>query len=238
MKKKKCPYCGRRVPYSVAFSRRRKAEYVCKNCGRESRVVVKRTVIPAFAVCVVISVAVFALWVYMKLIYNPLGILAIALPLIIFTLISPRFVYFEPLKKYKKTMEAKKAGIAYSDNLAVSELDKEFSGMDSGNRFSINTDIFNQIKADRTSTRESANRSDISSTSAGTEDSFVHVINNVSEQHAVDDAPLKKLHSEGSRINRHYIIPPEQEEAIPADTADDLKQQKPDVDIISENKRN
>ena len=110
MKKKKCPYCGRRVPYSVAFSRRRKAEYVCKNCGRESRVVINRSVILAFIICAIISIAIFVLWVYLKLTYNPLGIVAIAVPLIIFTIISPRFVRFEPLRKYKKTMEAKKAG--------------------------------------------------------------------------------------------------------------------------------
>ncbi|MBR0337812.1 MAG: hypothetical protein IIX22_05310, partial [Ruminococcus sp.] len=75
MKKKKCPYCGRRVPYSVAFSRRRKAEYVCKNCGRESRVVINRSVILAFIICAIISIAIFVLWVYLKLTYNPLGIL-------------------------------------------------------------------------------------------------------------------------------------------------------------------
>ena len=166
MKKKKCPYCGRRVPYSVAFSRRRKAEYVCKNCGRESRVVINRSVILAFIICAIISIAIFVLWVYLKLTYNPLGIVAIAVPLIIFTIISPRFVRFEPLRKYKKTMEAKKAGIAYSDNLAVSEIDNEFSGIDTGNKFTVNTDIFNQIKAERTTAREQAERNDISSTSA------------------------------------------------------------------------
>jgi subtilisin family serine protease len=47
-------------------------------------------------------------------------------------------VRFEPLKKYKKTMEAKKAGIAYSDNLSVSEIDNEFSGLDTGNKFTVN----------------------------------------------------------------------------------------------------
>ena len=128
MRKKKCPYCGRRVPYSVCFGRRRKAEFVCPRCGRESRVYISRSVIFAFLICAILSIALFVLWVYLKLTYNPLGIAAVALPLIIFGLISPRFVNFEPLKKYKKTMEAKRAGIAYSDNLAVSELDNEFSG--------------------------------------------------------------------------------------------------------------
>ena len=240
MKKKKCPYCGRRVPYSVAFSRRRKAEYVCKNCGRESRVVIKRSVILAFLICAIISIAIFVLWVYLKLTYNPLGIVAIAIPLIIFTIISPKFVRFEALKKYKKTMEAKKAGIAYSDNLSVSEIDNEFSGFDSGSRFSINSDIFNQIKAERTTAKEQAENNEISSTSNEIDNSYVHVIDDVSEQHSVDEAPLKKLHSEGSRVNRHYISPPVQEEQpIPVyeEVEDDVKEYKPDGNKYSANRR-
>ncbi len=165
MRKKKCPYCGRRVPYSVCFGRRRKAEFVCPRCGRESRVYISRSVIFAFLICAILSIALFVLWVYLKLTYNPLGIAAVALPLIIFGLISPRFVNFEPLKKYKKTMEAKRAGIAYSDNLAVSELDNEFSGLDSGSGFRINSDVFNQIKADRSASREQISENELSSTS-------------------------------------------------------------------------
>ena len=132
MKKKKCPYCGKRVPYSVCFGRRRKAEYVCPRCGRESRVTISRSVIFVFLICAILSISVFVLWMYLKLTYNPLGIVAVALPLIIFGLVSPRFVNFEPLKKYKKTMEAKRAGIAYSDNLAVSEIDSS-SAAEKGN---------------------------------------------------------------------------------------------------------
>ena len=182
MKKKKCPYCGRRVPYSVAFSRRRKAEYVCKNCGRESRVVINRSVILAFIICAIISIAIFVLWVYLKLTYNPLGIVAIAVPLIIFTIISPRFVRFEPLRKYKKTMEAAQA-----------------------------------------------------------EKPMVHVIDDVSEQHSVDEAPLKKLHSEGSRVNRHYITLPTDESAeVPEvfeEAEDDVKEYRPDGNKYSANRR-
>ncbi len=170
-----------------------------------------------------------------------LGIVAIAVPLIIFTIISPRFVRFEPLRKYKKTMEAKKAGIAYSDNLAVSEIDNEFSGFDTGNKFTVNTDIFNQIKAERTTAREQAERNDISSTSAQAEKPMVHVIDDVSEQHSVDEAPLKKLHSEGSRVNRHYITLPTDESAeVPEvfeEAEDDVKEYRPDGNKYSANRR-
>ncbi len=239
MRKKKCPYCGRRVPYSVCFGRRRKAEFVCPRCGRESRVYISRSVIFAFLICAILSIALFVLWVYLKLTYNPLGIAAVALPLIIFGLISPRFVNFEPLKKYKKTMEAKRAGIAYSDNLAVSELDNEFSGLDSGSGFRINSDVFNQIKADRSASREQISENELSSTSDKLERPIVHVIDDVSEDHAVDNAPLKKLRSDGSRTrNRHYIS---SEPVNPAPVTDgeddDVKEYKPEGSRYSANRR-
>lgn len=64
-------------------------------------------------------------WILAGLVSNPLGILLVAIPLIIFTAASPNFVHYEPYKKYRKSMEAKKAGIAYSDNLLTSELDED-----------------------------------------------------------------------------------------------------------------
>ena len=239
MRKKKCPYCGRRVPYSVCFGRRRKAEYVCPRCGRESRVYISRSVIFAFLICAILSIALFVLWVYLKMTYNPLGIVAVAIPLIIFGLISPRFVNFEPLKKYKKTMEAKRAGIAYSDNLAVSEIDNEFSGSDLGSGFRINSDVFNQIKADRSASREQISENELSSTSDKLERPIVHVIDDVSEDHAVDNAPLKKLRSDGSRArNRHYIGS-EPVNPVPSveDEDDDVKEYKPEGSRYSANRR-
>lgn len=73
----------------------------------------------------VISLAIMAGWILAGLVSNPLGILLVAIPLIIFTAASPNFVHYEPYKKYRKSMEAKKAGIAYSDNLLTSELDED-----------------------------------------------------------------------------------------------------------------
>ena len=215
------------------------AEFVCPRCGRESRVYISRSVIFAFLICAILSIALFVLWVYLKLTYNPLGIAAVALPLIIFGLISPRFVNFEPLKKYKKTMEAKRAGIAYSDNLAVSELDNEFSGLDSGSGFRINSDVFNQIKADRSASREQISENELSSTSDKVERPIVHVIDDVSEDHAVDNAPLKKLRSDGSRTrNRHYISSePVNPAPVTDDEDDDVKEYKPEGSRYSANRR-
>ena len=63
----------------------------------------------------------------------------------------------------------------------------------------------------------------------------------ISEGHAVDDAPLKKIHSEGSRIiNRtsHYFQAPEETPAEENGAEDDVKEYKrPDSNRFSGNRR-
>lgn len=227
MEKKKCPYCSKRISYVSAYASRRKAEYVCERCGKESRVVVNRKVILAFALAAVISVAIMAGWIFAGLAHNQLGILLVAVPLIVFTVISPKFVKFVPLKKYKKSMEARKAGIEYSDNLVTSELDETDgytfgASSDTGSGFKINSDVFNTIKAERNAEREKLRDGELVSDSSEIKkpaeniESYVPVIKDVSEKHSSDDVPLKKIHSDSTprmTRTRHYI--PKQEEKEP-----------------------
>lgn len=223
MKKKKCPYCGKRVSYTSAFASRRKGEFVCQRCGKESKVIISKSVYGVFALAAVISLAIMAVWIFTDRLNNPLGILLVAIPLMIFGILTPRFVGYEPLKKYKKSMEARKAGIEYSDNLATAELDSRdtfsFSPVaeESNDDFSINTDVFNKIKAERNAAREQLGREDIVSDSGAVSGyvnsekkggGYVPIINDVSEEHGYSDAPLKKIHSENvSGVSRthHYI---------------------------------
>lgn len=216
MKIKKCPYCGKRISYVSTFASRRKGEYVCERCGKESKVVINKSAIMIFALAVVISLAIMGGWILAGLLNNPLGILLTAAPLIIFAIISPKFVYFEPLRKYKKSMEAKKAGITYSDNLLTSELDNDDSysfpavSNDTGG-FQINSDVFNKIKAERTAERERLAGDDIVSDSGKIEkmaESYVSVKGDVSQNYVSSDVPLKKIHSENVRPvrrNNHYM---------------------------------
>ena len=240
MENRKCPYCSKRISYVSAYSSRRKAEYVCERCGKESKVVVNRKVVLAFVLTAVISVAIMAGWIFAGLAHNPLGILLVAVPFIIFTVISPKFVKFVPLKKYKKSMEARKAGIEYSDNLITSELEENEgytfgASADTGSDFKINSDVFNTIKAERNAAREKLKGNEIISDSseinkpAEKSESYVPVIKNVSQRHSSDDVPLKKIHSESTqRMNRtrHYI--PSQEEKEP---------KKPDGNRYSANRK-
>ena len=70
MKMRKCPYCGRRISYTSSFASRRKAEYICQKCGKESKVAVDKKVILFFIVAVVISLAIMAGWILAGLVSN------------------------------------------------------------------------------------------------------------------------------------------------------------------------
>lgn len=211
MKTKKCPYCGRRVSYVSAYASRRKGEYVCTRCGRESRVAIRASVFPVFAFFAIISVAIMTGLVTTKNINNPFGFVLVAIPLLIFLFISPVFVKFEPLKKYKKTMEARKAGIEYSDNLSTAELEVEAapiltSSLEIDDGFKINSDVFNKIKSERTAARVQPEGNEILSDSRkieaeneeDKETQYISVIEDVKEEHASTSAPLKKIHSDNS----------------------------------------
>lgn len=215
MKIKKCPYCGKRISYISSYASRRKGEFVCERCGKESKVIINKSVIMIFVVTVVLALAIMAGWMLAGLLNNPLGILLAAAPFIIFAIISPRFVNFEPLRKYKKSMEAKKAGITYSDNLLTSELDNDNTysfpavSADTGG-FQINSDVFNKIKAERTAAREKLAGDEIISDSGSIEkpiESYVSVKGDVLQNHSSTDIPLKKIHSDNLKTVRinHYI---------------------------------
>ncbi len=254
-RKNRCPYCGKRISYGEKFSYRRKAEYVCPRCGKESRVIINKMVILIFVICAVIAALIMTAWIYFDLVSNPLGIVAVAFPLIIFGLMSPNFVRFEPLRKYQKSMEARRAGIAYSDNLSISELDEEVGYVEGSNQFQINNDVFNKIKAERSATTVKTTNSDLVSDSKELENNninnnepdlpkqpYVEVMGEVRENHsAADDSPLKKIHSEGTRINRsrHYIDVPEEAQQAPVqdDYSENIKTEKTEPNRFSANRR-
>lgn len=215
-KKRRCPYCGKGMSYFSAYSCRRKAEYVCGKCGKESKVVISKLIIPIFIIAAVISLAVMGIWFFFQMLSNPLGILLVAAPLVIFMLLSPRFVQLEPLKKYRKSMEAKKAGIEYSDNLTALDFEDEVGSMDNSMQFTINADLFNQIKSSRKSPNKDQTESkEITSHSEQvTAPSEVSVIPNVSSEHgSTTSYPLKKLHAEESKPERHRHYAEDTEQA-------------------------
>lgn len=233
MKRKKCPYCSKRVGYISLYSSRRKGQYVCKECGKESKVIIDKSIFIGFAVAVLASVAIMICWVALGLISNPLGIVLVAAPLVIFALASPTSVCYEPLKKYKKSMEAKKAGIEYSDSLTSGEIDStEWTGtiprVEDTGTFSVNSELFNSIREKKNAERVRSNTAVFEPVSADVEEAqtesaeeLVPVINNVSENHSSSsDIPLRRIRHEvrsaPSRA-RHYIATEETQESDDSD---------------------
>ena len=237
MKKKKCPYCGRRISYMSGMSSRRKSEYVCTKCGKESKVVINKMIFLFFALAVIISAVIMTVWIYMDKISNPLGILLVAFPLVFFMLMTPKFLNYLPLKKYKKSMEAKKAGRVYSENIAGDITDEfEFVKAPQAEQsgFEIDSNVFNRVKEKRTAERiqlQKENSEVESSQEIGKTKSFVPVISNTSENHASIDAPLKKIHSDAEKEytrSSHYI---------PSDENDDENEKKADGNKYSANRK-
>lgn len=219
---KKCPYCGRRISYMSGMISRRRSEYVCTKCGKESKVVINKLIFLFFALVVIIAAAIIGVWIYYDKISDPMGIVYVTIPFIVFMFASPCFLKYLPFKKYKKSMEAKKAGRVYSENIAGDiteeyEFTKSLTGDSSG--YEINSNVFDSVKKKRVEQRiqlQLENSGDDIESSQKIEQtkSFVPVISNTSENHASMDAPLKKINNDSEKEfsrSRHYI--PAQEKA-------------------------
>ena len=231
-RRQRCPYCGKRMSYFSAFSSRRKAEFVCTRCGKESRVVISKVIIPIYIIVAVLSLSIMGVWIKMNYLSNPLGILLVTVPFVIFLFVTPKFVSLEPLKKYQKSMEAKKAGKEFSDNLNAFELDDEVSSsLENSGQFKINSELFNQIKAERNSSKEQLESDDlVSNSNIINKEDYVSIIDDVREDHVKTTSyPLKKIHSEGTKIERprHYLS--EKDETFEEDFSEELTEDYDDV---------
>lgn len=236
MKAKRCPYCGKRVSYLTVFSSRKKGEMTCSRCGKNSKVYVSKKILLVFAVFVLLSLAVMTVCIFAKMLYNPFTIVLVAIPLVIFMFLTPMFISYEPFKKYKPSMDARKAGIEYADNLTADEFEikenvsvfpptkksKIYEPEPSGDEpdFKINSDVFNKIKAERNAARIDLNNDngadETKAVPSVDKSNYVSVINNVSEDHASTGAGLKKIHSDAERNSvrrtRHYVSGQNQED--------------------------
>lgn len=238
---KKCPYCGRRISYMSGMSSRRKNEYVCTRCGKESKVVVNKLIFLFFAVIVLIAAGIMAFWIYYDKISDPMGIVYVTIPFIVFFFVSPAFLKYIPFKKYKKSMEAKKAGRVYSENIAgdiIEEFDFTKTSFGDTSGYEINSNVFDSVKKKRVEQRmqlqlETSGNDIESSQKIEETKSFVPVINNTSENHASMDAPLRKINNESEKTYTrasHYI--PDEEE-VKAEN----EEKKADTNKYSANRR-
>ena len=157
MRARKCPYCGKRISYFVMFEEKRISEHICPRCGKESKIVVKKNIFASFLVAIIISAVIAVMWIGLGYMNNPWGVVLVAIPLLISYLLSPKFIRVLPFKKYKKSMEATKAGREYSSEMKYKEnlgntvneavIPSAVSGEESA--FTINEELFSSIKSNR-----------------------------------------------------------------------------------------
>lgn len=120
--KANCPYCGRKIKYSVRFKEKGEGEHICKNCKKPSDIVQNKSIWLLFAVCGAATVLILVFYlcfgniiqrefnqsgsykVLVDLFFGNLKLLKWALwellPYLVFYFVSPLFVSFKAQSKY------------------------------------------------------------------------------------------------------------------------------------------
>lgn len=154
----KCPYCGKTISYPAALVMRRKGEYYCKRCKKESNVHIKKTIFAAFFFVLAISLLALFYYLFMTNRENLWFMLIVALPYIVFYLISPLFVRLNPKKKFQDSLYDTQLG-----DTPIADPDPTMSGSakvvpafvddivlgDEDYKPAIDAGVFNAIKEER-----------------------------------------------------------------------------------------
>ena len=154
----KCPYCGKRISYFTALSIRRRGEYYCKKCKKESNIHINKTIWVLFIAMLVVSLIIMGYYIFMTNRENIVFVLLVAIPFLIFYLFSPLFVRLRPKKKFQDSLydtdmvntpmvdpdptmaSSAKVAPAFMDDLGLG--DEKYTP-------TINSDVFNAIKEER-----------------------------------------------------------------------------------------
>ena len=154
----KCPYCGKSISYPTAFLLRRRGEFFCKKCKKESNVIIKKTILVAVFLTLSFSVASLLYFLFMTDRENLWFILIVMLPYLIFYLCTPLFIRLRPKKKFQDSLydtgmvetsaadpdttmaQTAKVVPAFVDDIVLGDEDYKPA---------INSNIFNSIKEER-----------------------------------------------------------------------------------------
>ena len=206
MNSKKCPYCGRRISYFTVFHEKKHGLYTCTRCRKESKIKTDFRLIVAFIAMCLAVVIFMILWYSSKNYNNFFGVVIIALALMIFYFMTPLFVRFVPLKKYKR----------HSEEQAQQSIDTF-----ENENFHFNRDAFERVKQNRAAKRPETEGSNADKVIEEIENEpYVPIIRDVSSSHASSDAPLRKVQK----------TPPQRIEAEPAVVEDDVRTYVPRAD--------
>lgn len=158
MRNCKCPYCGKPLSYFQALLIRKKGEYFCNKCKKDSNIHIKKTLFIPFIFVLVFALLVLFVYLFMTDRENPLFLLIILVPFVIFYLITPAFVRLKPKKKHMDALydtqmveaqqndpdptmaKTSKVVPAFVDDIVLEDDDYKPN---------INADVFNAIKEER-----------------------------------------------------------------------------------------
>lgn len=157
MKITKCPYCGKQLTFFQAYFLRKKGEFFCNKCKKESNVLIKKTLLIPFIIALILSLAILALFLFVTDRTNIWFMLFVAMPFIGFYLLTPFFIELKPRKKHMDVLydtnivespivdpdptvaKSSKVVPAFVDDVVLTDDDRPV----------INEDIFNAIKEER-----------------------------------------------------------------------------------------
>ena len=158
MKNCKCPYCGRRVGYFTALNIRRRGEFYCNRCKKESNIHIKKTIWLYFISMVLLALLILAYFLLLTDKQNLWFLLYVMIPFIFFYIFSPLFVRLRPKKKFQDALydtqmvETPKADpdptVAATAKVVPAFVDDVVLG-DEDYQPAINADVFNAIKEER-----------------------------------------------------------------------------------------
>ena len=158
MKNCKCPYCGKPLSYFQALLIRKRGEYFCNKCKKDSNIHIKKTIFIPFIFVLIFALLVLFVYLFMTDRENIMFVFIILIPFAIFYLITPTFVCLKPKKKHMDALydtqmveaqqndpdptmaKSSKVVPAFVDDIVLEDDDYKPN---------INADVFNAIKEER-----------------------------------------------------------------------------------------
>lgn len=153
----RCPYCGKKISYFKAFFIRRRGEYFCKKCKKESNIHIKKSIWLFFIVVLLMSLAIMGFYTFFTNKENLWFLLFVLIPFIVFYLFSPLFIRLRPKMKFQDSLyDTEMVDNANDPDPTMQEsakvvptfVDDVILG-DDDYKPAINSDIFNAIKEER-----------------------------------------------------------------------------------------
>ena len=153
----RCPYCGKKISYFKAFFIRRRGEYFCKKCKKESNIHIKKSIWLFFIVVLLMSLAIMGFYTFFTNKENLWFLLFVLIPFIVFYLFSPLFIRLRPKMKFQDSLyDTEMVDNANDPDPTMQESAKVIPTFvddvilgDDDYKPAINSDIFNAIKEER-----------------------------------------------------------------------------------------